>query len=231
MSSTPRLTGVSARCIQCQRIIWRYWDSTRDMCLSCLDSERASEPQRLAIIRLPPSLILCDLCSGRFPRSTFIGFDGTLHARCASCRKRERCTRCRKIKKRRHFRKDTELPVTYFKTCDKCRQRKAERATVRRPSDTYAPSSPLITFALAFIPDVALLANLHWCTIGQYQMMAQLCTSNELDVVSGDRSEVVRRVNRLDSSFLILWCRRSSESRVHPVRYFHCLSIRLNLGS
>lgn len=190
MSSTPRRTGVSARCIQCQRIIWRYWDSTWDMCLSCLDSERASEPQRLAIIRLPPSLILCDLCSGRFPRSTFIGFDGTLHARCASCRKRERCTRCRKIKKRRHFRKDTELPVTYFKTCDKCRQRKAERATVRRPSDTYAPR--------------------------QYQMMAQLCTSNELDVVSGDRSEVVRRVNRLDSSFFILWCLRSSESRVHP---------------
>ncbi|KAF9501428.1 hypothetical protein BDN71DRAFT_1439000 [Pleurotus eryngii] len=109
-----------------------------------------------------------------------------------------------------------------------------ERAIVRRPSDTYAASSSLITFTLAFFPDVALLANLRWCPIGQDQMMAQLCTSNKLDVVSGDRSEVVRRVNQaaesasppreeillktfieevigtrdaLDSSSLILWCR------------------------
>ena len=40
--------------------------------------------------------------------------------RCAPCRRREKCSRCNKIKKKKHFKKESE-PNRFYKTCAGCR--------------------------------------------------------------------------------------------------------------
>jgi len=101
----------------------------------CTDCAATRENCRLGnnplTIRVPPARKLCSICNHSFPRSLFVSaINGQLDdSRCVLCQKRERCTRCKKTRRRKHFQKQNG---GLFQTCASCRQHLTARTLEKR---------------------------------------------------------------------------------------------------
>lgn len=89
-------------------------------------------------------------------------------SRCPHCRKRERYSACRKIKKSKHFYKDANLRTLVFKTCDTCRLQ-AEAAALGMISFVYAQ---FFFFESSRITGITRRQCRRWCMCESYQVMS-----------------------------------------------------------
>ena len=131
--STHRLRDhADQQCRRCRQDfppIDGQWNVQRRMCVGCARTNPLT-------IRLPARQ-RCSLCTDLFPPAVFChGPDERHPTRCPRCRVRERCTKCRKIKRRRQFLRpschgvDEGRPLLL--TCSKCRTKSAACATRKR---------------------------------------------------------------------------------------------------
>ncbi len=133
--STQRNANAPTKyCRKCKEdvpAVVRFWDFQLKMCCGC--ALTYIPPIRIPGGRVPRQA--CTLCSNMFSIHSFASPPGEApHTRCVHCRRKERCTRCRKIKKKKEFRRPTDEDRTrpLLKTCNKCRLKQTREYISRR---------------------------------------------------------------------------------------------------
>lgn len=134
-----RLRGNTKTCPACRAHVpstGDHWNSDRDLCVTCADQQPPNDNQTRLTVTIPAHVHkTCSLCRKDFlalAAPATVGSDVSSSAtRCESCKKSERCSVCKCIKKWRHFRKSRNNNAL-FKSCQTCRSRAMDRNAQKR---------------------------------------------------------------------------------------------------